>query len=79
MQDLGKSPDAGPEHFSEICKNLGLDAAAIEPDMTFEEPLAFSSAYVAIFGLSNGAAEFLSYSTDLEAFHQMLRGTHEDK
>lgn len=43
---LGPSPEATPDHFAEVCRKLGLDAEAIAPDMTLEEPFSFLQAYV---------------------------------
>ena len=47
VQHLGAPPDSSPDHFSEVCRRLGLDAGAIEPDTRFEEPFSFLQASVA--------------------------------
>ena len=47
VKHLGRHPDHDPEHFKAMCRKLGLDADAIQPDVTFEEPFSFLKAYVA--------------------------------
>jgi len=46
VKHLGKMGDAEPGHFAKVCEKLGLVAADIEPDMTFQEPYDFLTAYV---------------------------------
>ncbi|TVS08570.1 MAG: DUF1559 domain-containing protein, partial [Planctomycetaceae bacterium] len=46
VQHLGKGGNSEPAHFERICQQLGLDADAIRPDLTFEEPFDFLVAYV---------------------------------
>ncbi len=46
VQHLGKPPEMTSELFTQLCKKLGLDAATITPDMTFEEPDDFLREYV---------------------------------
>ncbi|MDZ7616025.1 MAG: DUF1559 domain-containing protein, partial [Patescibacteria group bacterium] len=45
VEHLGRSPDSTPEHFANVCKQLGLDAATIRPDMKYQEPCVFLGAY----------------------------------
>ncbi len=47
VQHLGRGPDSSPAQFACLCDQLGLDASAIRPDMTHEEPWDFLKAYVA--------------------------------
>jgi hypothetical protein len=46
VRHLGKSPDSEPEHFAGICRELGLDLGAIQPDMSYQEPFDALKAYI---------------------------------
>ncbi len=45
VEHLGMSPDDTPARFASVCEQLGLDAATIRPDMTYQEPWDFLKAY----------------------------------
>jgi hypothetical protein len=47
VQHLGRHPDTDLKRFRAVCAKLGLDADAIRPDVTFEDPMSFLRAYVA--------------------------------
>ncbi|MDY0167256.1 MAG: DUF1559 domain-containing protein [Thermoguttaceae bacterium] len=38
VQHLGAPPDSEPAYFARMCEELGLDAEALRPDMTYREP-----------------------------------------
>jgi hypothetical protein len=46
VQHLGAPPDTEPAYFARMCEALGLDAEAIRPDMTYQEPYDFLKDYV---------------------------------
>ena len=45
VEHLGMSPEDTPASFASVCKQLGLDAATIRPDMTYQDPWDFLEAY----------------------------------
>ncbi len=45
VQHLGMSPEGTPEHFANVCEQLGLDATSIRPDRKYQEPWDFLKAY----------------------------------
>ncbi len=46
VRHLGRDSDTEPAYYARVCEQLGLDADAIQSDMTYVDPCTFLRAYV---------------------------------